>query len=128
MQAVMDFTPHKSDEIHKHRKESSFRRQLTLLDLEDGEEVATVRFYGKGERAYCCAWFSRSADYARGSAWAGGYGYHKDSAAMQGALNVAGWKFADAFDGVGETGENEALMAIARWLDVGRPQIVRAYP
>jgi len=128
MQAVMDFTPHKSDDIHKHRKESSFRRQLTLIDLSDGEEVATIRFYGNGERAYCCAWFSRTADHARGSAWAGGYGYHKDSAAMQGALNDAGWRFRESFDGRGETGERAALEAIALWLNVPRFAIVAAHP
>ena len=127
MQSVTDFTPAQSDDIHKHRKESSFRRQLSLVDLSDGEEIACVRFYGNGERSYCCAWFHKSGQHARGSGWAGGYGYHKDSAAMQSALNVAGWRFAEPFDGVGETGERGALEAIARWFDIPAFAIIKAH-
>lgn len=128
MQSVKEFTPRRSEDVHKHRKESSFRRQLSLVDLDDGEEVVTVRFYGNGERNYCCAWTGRAAQHASGSGWAGGYGYHKDSAAMQSALKVAGFTFAEPFDGVGETGETAALEAIARWLDVPRFAIIKAHP
>ena len=127
MQSVQSFTPLQSEDVHKHRKESSFRRQLSLVDLADGEEVACVRFYGKGERAYCCAWLGRSAQHARGSGWAGGYGYHKDSAAMQSALIAAGFRFAEPFDGVGETGERDALEAIARWFDIPAFAIIKAH-
>ena len=127
-QSVTDFTPSKSEDVHKHRKESTFRRQLSLVNLADGEEVATIRFYGKGERSYCCAWFHKSGQYARGSGWAGGYGYHKDSAAMEFALNAAGWRFDKYFSGVGETGEHGALEAIARWLNIPRFVIISAHP
>jgi hypothetical protein len=127
-QSVTSFEPRKSDNVHKHRKESSFRRQLSLVDLSNGKEIACVRFYGNGERAYCCAWFHEAGQYARGSGWAGGYGYHKDSAAMQSALNAAGWRFSKPFSGVGETGEQGALEAIARWLDIPAFVIVMAHP
>lgn len=128
MQSVKEFTPRRSEDVHKHRKESSFRRQLSLVDLADGEEVVAVRFYGNGGRNYCCVWTGRSASHARGSGWAGGQGYHKDSAAMRSALNVAGFTFAEPFGGVGETGETAALEAIARWLDVPRFAIIEAHP
>lgn len=126
--SVTNFTPYQSDDVHKHRRESSFRRQLTLIDLDEGEPVATVRFYGNGSRNYCCAWLGKSGAHARGSGWAGGYGYHKDSDAMERALTVAGFTFADHFGGTGESGEDSALAAIAQWFDLPRTVIVRAHP
>lgn len=127
MLSVENFRPHQSEDIHKHRKENSFRRQLSLVDLADGEEVACIRFYGMGNRAYCCAWFHNSGQHARGSGWAGGYGYHKDSAAMQAALYDAGFRFSEPFDGVGETGERQALEAIASWLGIPAFVIIKAH-
>ena len=126
-QSVTAFTPRRSENIHKHRRESTFRRQLSLIDLDDQSELATVRFYGKGSRNYCCIWLHNGATYASGSGWAGGYGYHKDSAAMQSALQDAGFTFAENFDGVGEGGEVAALDAIARWFDI-HAMIVKAHP
>lgn len=127
LNTVTQFNPRQSEDVHKHRKESSFRRQLTLVDLSDGENIVTARFYGKGSRNYCCVWFGRTGQHARGSAWAGGYGYHKDSCALESALNVAGMTFRDMFGGTGETGERAALEAIARWLDVPAFTIVQAH-
>ena len=127
--SVKSFAPTQSENVRKHRKESTFRRQLSLVNLGDGEEVASIRFYGKGERAYCCAWFGRSADHARGSGFAGGGGYHKDSAAMHDALRAAGWVLEHDIDGRGEEAEREALEAIARWLWHGpRFKIISAHP
>lgn len=128
---IATFTPRQSDDVHKHRKETSFRRQLSLIDLDAGHELVTVRFYGNGSRHYCCVWTSSrngKLDYARGSAWAGGYGYHKDSDAMEQALKVAGFNFAEHFGGTGETGEEAALEAIARFVGAERFLIVRAHP
>lgn len=135
-QSVLDFSPRQSERIHMDRKESSFRRQLSLVDLDGGREAATVRFYGNGSRAYCCAWFNGLHHYgytggamsARGSGWAGGYGYHRDSAALSVALKDAGFTLAEPFDGTGETGETAALHAIAEHLGIKRALIVSAHP
>ncbi len=127
-QSVVSFEPRQSDTVHKHRRESSFRRQISLVDLDDGAEVVCVRWYGKGERAYCCVWIHWPGHHARGSGWAGGYGYHKDSAAMQSAMRDAGIVFAQSFDGVGSTGEDDALRALVHWLDVPRFVLVKAHP
>ena len=126
-QSITTFTPRRSENIHKHRHESTFRRQLSLIDLDDQSELAIVRFYGEGSRSYCCVWLHSSDTHARGSSWAGGYGYHKDSAAMQSALTDAGFTFAENFAGVGEQGEVAALDAIARWFDV-HAMVVKAHP
>lgn len=127
MQSITSFVPAREDGLHRNRRERSFRRQLSLVDLDDGAEVACVRFYGSGSRSYCCAWIHYPGYHASGSAWCGGGGYHKDSAAMQEALSLAGIQFADNFAGVGENGETEALQALARWLDVPRYTIIKAH-
>ena len=80
-----------------------------------------------GSRSYCCAWIHYPGYHASGSAWCGGGGYHKDSAAMQEALSLAGIQFAVDFAGVGENGETAALQALARWLDVPRYTIIKAH-
>lgn len=67
-------------------------------------------------------------DYASGSGKAGGGGYHKESAAMQEALNVAGFTFAEPFDGCGDGAMTDALNAIAHRMGLrSRFVIVRAH-
>lgn len=125
---VLEFEPRRDDNLHKCRRESSFRRQLSLVDLDTGRETAIVRFYGSGSRAYCCVWVHHGNTRASGSAWAGGYGYHKESAAMDSALRIAGFTFAEYFDGVGEIGERAALEAIAAHFNIVRFTIIHAHP
>jgi hypothetical protein len=125
MQTVVAFNPQQSERIHSHRKEKSFWKQLSLVDLDEGREEVCVRWYGAGETSYCCVW--ANAHKARGAGKAGGGGYHKASASMQAAMNDAGFRFADAFDGRGNGAMEDALLAIARWLDIPRPLIVKAH-
>jgi hypothetical protein len=48
-----------------------------------------------------------------GSGSAGGYGYHRPSAAAQEAIENAGFTLANRIDGVGESAMREAVLAIA---------------
>jgi hypothetical protein len=61
-----------------------------------GKELAPIveaRFYmGRSSSAsnvYCSLWV-HGAEYCAGHGVAGGYGYHKESAALQGAIKMAG--------------------------------------
>jgi hypothetical protein len=66
---------------------------LTVLAVVKGEikEVACARFYmGRSAQAsvvYCCLWIHNKCS---GKGNAGGYGYHKESAALQDAITSAG--------------------------------------
>ena len=67
--------------------------ELKVLTVKKGEisEIITARFYmGRSAQAsvvYCCLWVPGKCS---GYGTAGGYGYHKESAALQAAINSAG--------------------------------------
>lgn len=126
MQTVIAFHPQQSERIRSHRKERSFWKQLSLIDMDEGKEAVCVRWYGAGETSYCCVW--ANGHNARGAGKAGGGGYHKASASMAQAMNDAGFRFDQDFDGRGDSAMDEALLAIAASFDIKRPLIVRAHP
>jgi hypothetical protein len=85
--------------------------------------VAEARFY-MGRRSdgaspvYCSLWV-HGDNYTSGTGSAGGFGYHKQSAALQAAMKSAGvFLWADAgthayIDGVGDGAMRDAMTAIA---------------
>lgn len=85
-------------------------------------ELATVRFWmarnaDGASPVYCTAWVNgngEGVDGCAGTGRANGYGYHKQSAALQSALDSAGVKLSSRIDGVGETAMKDALLAIGR--------------
>jgi hypothetical protein len=89
--------------------------------------VCDARFFmGRSASAstvYCSAWIhGKDGSYYSGKGDAGGYGYHKESAALECALDAAGFEFAKGWGGSGEQAMNEALLAVARrvgWKSVG---------
>lgn len=129
-QQVTVFNPTRMDNVASFRKEASYYRSLVLVDTAKKDVVLDVRFYGKSA-TYCCAWlaygYGPNGESARGGAKAGGYGYHKESAAMQAALQAMGMRFAEPFDGVGEQAMNEALEAVAAFLGVKDFMIIKAH-
>jgi hypothetical protein len=93
------------------------------------QEVCTARWYmGRSREAsvvYASIWVRRPAirnaedtGWAKDSAWwsgsgnAGGYGYHKQSAALHEAIGSAGITLSRSVSGTGEC--EEALLAIAK--------------
>jgi len=103
--------------------ESWDRRELvdswTLLAFRDGKfaELVTVRWKmarsGSGTQ-YCAVFFSGLPEYRVGYAKAGGYGYHKASAAFESACLSAGVTFDKGVGGVGDSAVREALLALGR--------------
>lgn len=116
-----------------NRKENRFTDQWTVIDFAEKHEnpyrreAIVARFYQTAARAYCCVWINSNIVHCIGGAYAGGYGYHRQSEALQGALSNAG-VFLDAnIGGAGESAMREALMAVAAALGLKDPLIFEAH-
>lgn len=77
-------------------------------------ELIKVEFYGTGQTSYCNLWVKYADDGRTGSGKAGGYGYHKPSAALAEAIAQAGITLDEAIDGQGDCAMTSALRAIAK--------------
>lgn len=136
-QKVLQFKPQTDERsIAHYRRENSYRGSWLLIDLDAGDTVVDCRFYGVAATSYCVIWVSNLPRYitdegawsARGYGKAGGYGYHKDSAAMREALSRAGFSFSEEIGGVGETAMKAALMSVAAYPGIKHSLIVHAHP
>lgn len=114
---VSTFEPRESAKnIAGYRRENSFWKESAIIDLESGESVLEARFYGAASTCYCVVWFHGwrfGKPSARGCGKAGGYGYHKPSAALESALKDAGFTLSAEIHGVGDSAMEAALQAIA---------------
>lgn len=99
-----------------------------VVAFRDGEyhQPVTLRTYAgrsrDSSRIYASIWVS--GRYS-GHGYAGGYGYHKASAAAQTAIRSAGITLSAPIDGRGDSAIEGALGAIARALGFGHFTIVR---
>lgn len=108
--------------ISTHRKENSFfcEYAVHIANVNGLETPIIARFYGgkKGAAIHCCVWVKADTSanreiYTSGGGKAGGYGYHKSSAALSVALNYAGFTLSEPIDGRGDEAMNGALRACA---------------
>jgi hypothetical protein len=98
----------------KYRKEDHFHSEITAI-TRDFETPVTVRFYTvNGGVWYCCAWIRGEDIYVHAQGKAGGYGYHKPSAAFADAMRSAGIRFDSGISGRRDSAINEAVEALAR--------------
>lgn len=79
------------------RDKETVNAWVALTNTKDGiKELVTVRWYmGRASSAsvvYCCIWVHGKSFWVSGKGSAGGYGYHKSSAALQDAITSAGIK------------------------------------
>ena len=93
------------------------------------KEIITVRCYIMGRSAgasavYASVWINTSEVHTSGKGKAGGYGYHKESAAVAEAIESAGITLDTGISGVGDCAIREALKAIARALGFSNVLIV----
>lgn len=82
----------------------------------DSHAVVDLRIYGTGARQYACIWVhdsSHSGISTSGTGWAGGYGYHRPSAAASEAITNAGFTLSESISGVGDSAIEQAVKAIA---------------
>lgn len=107
-----------------HRKESHFTKQYTavVFNGQSAYDAVTLRIYATDAKSYCCLWVNdncswvkgcRDSYYRAGSGSAGGYGYHRASAAAQEAISNAGITLSEDINGRGDAAIEEAVHAIA---------------
>ena len=123
---VTNYTP-ESRSLGSYRKEAhGLHKQYTLLNLGAAPyltpagipqypSTAIVRVYWPAQTAYACVWLSFADSYSVGKGKAGGYGYCKESAAIDEALRSAGIQLEHSIHGVGESAIWGALAAIAEF-------------
>lgn len=95
-----------------HRRENAFMEQYSIIDS-DFNEVLTLRIYGTNAKNYACVWTSEKTNWSNGSGSAGGYGYHRPSAAAEEALKKAGFDFSP-ISGRGDSAIKECLENVAK--------------
>lgn len=125
---VTKFNPNNGDIKPQHRKEKGFYKQISLINSKF-KTVITARFYATKNDVYCCIWLqdSKNQIYRGGSSRAGGGGgYDLMSQAGAFALNELGFEFDEGIAGVGQTQFESALIAISRYLKLGKTCIIIA--
>lgn len=123
-----------TDKIAGNRKEKNFTQSLSLVGIDSNNtmrELAVARFYTTNSRSYCCVWI-HSGIHTSGGGYAGGYGYHRASAAMQCALDDAGITLNQPIDGRGDGAMEYAMIAIgealvARGSDIKAMSVIKAH-
>jgi len=109
---VLSFKP-ELNSLDGYRKENhGLRRSLILYSLENGYPLVTIRTYWPNQVCYACVWVHGN-QYAIGRGKACGYGYCKESAAIDSALRSAGIELEKSVSGVGIEACHEALQAFA---------------
>ena len=100
-----------------HRKENAFMQEYLGLAIVDGQIVTAVncRIYGTNSRNYCCLWYNNKESWGSGSDYAGGYGYHRPSAAA-GAFEKAGVTLDTDISGRGHSALEDVVLALTKAL------------
>ena len=101
-----------------------------IVNSNDGlKNIITARCYmGRSASAstmYASIWIYDEKHHTSGSGKAGGYGYHKQSAAISDAIESAGIELNEDISGRGDSAIKEALEAIAATLGFESCLIVR---
>lgn len=90
-------------------------------------ELVDVRIGSTNSTCYACAWIHGKNKWAYGGGKAGGYGYHRASAAVAEAFNKAGVKFDESFSGYGDEAMKKAIKAVAEYITDSPVYIVEFY-
>ncbi len=93
-------------------------------ETEEIDNPVSVRWWmGRSKNAsvvYCSVWIRGNGIEISGRGSAGGYGYHKESAALQDALASAGVVLEKSIDGCGDGSIRYAMIAIADAMGLGQ--------
>ena len=114
-----------------HRKEDKFQEEyLGLVVVNNSIKTAVnLRIYGTQSRNYCCLWLNDGVNYASGSDYAGGYGYHRPSAAAAGAIEKAGVNLSKDISGRGSSAIEDAVMSMlnAMYPDAQIKEVIKSH-
>lgn len=108
-----------------HRKDMLMTGYKLVTAMPDYKikELVDARIYGTQARNYACVWIKRDGAWTAGSGYAGGYGYHRPSAALEVALEKAGVTLSSQIGGVGDDAMKEALYAVAEAMGYDRNKV-----
>lgn len=119
-----------SNAINYGRKKELIGTWNVIVNSDDGlKNIITVRCYmGRSTNAstmYASIWIYDEKHHTSGTGKAGGYGYHKASAAIADAIESAGIELDEDISGRGDSAIEESLEAIAATLGFESCLIVR---
>lgn len=115
VQMEATFTTRKQKFSSRYRKDKidkSYQMVVSGVLPNRARVVVDLRLYSTTSRVFACLWV-RDAEGHSGSGYAGGYGYHKQSAAAAEAIYNAGIDLSESISGVGESAIERAMIAIA---------------
>lgn len=131
-QKILSFEPKQNGKNYGGEKEMIQAISLIGLKGTTARELITLRVYATTTRGrnYASIWIhgghgDKGDLYGAGHGWAGGYGYHRVSAAVSDALTSAGVKLSLDISGVGDEAIRTALEALAAHLGYKRTLFVR---
>lgn len=123
-----------------HRKDKNFYGQYTLVAIDSATkmprliELARLRLYATQAQHTACFWLNKrtglldkEGHHLGGSDKASGCGYHRASAAAEGAMAKAGILLSDPIGGRGDGAIKEALLAIGAALGFDNVQVLEAF-
>lgn len=122
-------TEHNHDgKISANRKAKYFTKQYTLISP-DFRELVVLRIYETNKVAYACLWVNdkKTNTYITGGGNAGGYGYHRPSAAFSNALCDAKISTSEDIDGRGGGAIEATIYAIGKALGHHNGQVFTAH-
>ena len=107
-----------SNQALNARDKQALIQQITILAIVDGaiKELTQCRLYMNNSRnasSITAILWVNGSNYACGSGYADGYGYHKQSAAVESAINAAGLELSEHIGGRGEQAMIDGLKAVA---------------
>lgn len=100
-----------------YRKEDHYLYEFAVMAVMPDYTVknpVTLRIYGTQSRNYAAVWCNGNGVYKSGTGCAGGYGYHRPSAAACEAIYSAGIELSEDINGRGDNSIKEAAEAIAK--------------
>lgn len=95
-------------------RDKPLSRQVTVVEANTGKPVVTCRTYYPAGVAYCLLWVNSGTFNTQGGGSASGYGYCKESAAIDEAIWDAGIRLSESVSGRGIRAADDALLAIAK--------------
>ena len=123
---LVELDAKKKDFNVNYRKDTGLYKGFKVIELKTGKEIVDVRFYCPTGRAnYCAMWIYSETFASSGTGCARGYGYNRESAAFNEAINHCGIKNFPCFSG---SGCNEwAIKILLKILNVKKYKIVEFY-
>lgn len=119
-----------------HRKENkcyfdSYTALAACTDYDgnpDLKPVVELRLYGTGNTNTAAIWVHSADIHSSGTGAAGGYGYHRPSAAAAEAIRNAGFELSENISGVGESAIVRAVKAISEAVGYPDCPVFHAHP